>query len=55
MKKKKLIQKLNQLTDILTGVKLYDLQKDIRDLKYSKDDKLTLTLTIKYCSDETKI
>ena len=52
MDKKKLIQKLNQLRDTLTGVKKKELQKDILKLKLSKDDKLILTLTNKYYEDQ---
>ena len=46
--KKQLIQKLNQLVDTLVGVDRAKLQKDIRDLKLSKDDELTLSLKDKY-------
>lgn len=51
MNKKKLIQKLNQLRDSLTGLKRKQLQRDILELKLSKDDKLVLTLTNKYYED----
>ena len=48
MNKKKLLQKLNQLRDNLTGKRKKELYKDILELKLSKDDKLVLTLTNKY-------
>lgn len=48
MNKKKLTQKLNNLTDNFTGVKLTELLKDIRELKFSTDDKTVLTLKNKY-------
>ena len=48
MSKKKLLQKLNQLRDVLTGNKRKELSKDILELKLSDDDKLILTLTNKY-------
>jgi hypothetical protein len=46
--KKKLTQKLNQLKDILKGENRLNLDKDILDLKLSKEDKILLTLKNKY-------
>ena len=46
--KKRLIQKLNQLRDNLKGDERTELQKDILALKFTNDDKLTLTLKNKY-------
>jgi hypothetical protein len=48
MKKKKLTQKLNQLSDIFKGIKRAELENDILALKLSEDDKLELTLAKKY-------
>ena len=38
MNKKTVIQKLNQLKDVLVGLDREDLEKDILDLKYSQED-----------------
>jgi hypothetical protein len=46
--KKKLIQRLNQLRDSLTPEQRESLNKDILDLKLTKEDKDLLTLKNKY-------
>lgn len=46
--KKQLIQKMNQLLDTFVGINKAELQKDILDLKLSKDDELTILLKDKY-------
>tara|TARA_R110000824_G_scaffold307783_1_gene495403 strand:- start:4238 stop:4393 length:156 start_codon:yes stop_codon:yes gene_type:complete len=46
--KKQLIQKMNQLLDTFVGINKDELQKDILDLKLSKDDELTILLKHKY-------